>query len=63
MSFIAKFENDCDNCEEPVKVGEEAKMINYDKGIIAHVKCPTPTEPMIEVICSKCFLIHAGECF
>lgn len=61
MAFTAAFDSDCENCDAPVEQGQEAKMVDYDKGLVAHVTCPAPTRP--QAVCSECHLAHAGECF
>lgn len=57
MSFTASFESDCENCPAPVEQGQETMMLDYEKGLVAHVKCPPA--PQIGVVCSDCFLVHA----
>ncbi len=63
MSFAAKWRGDCEHCEVSIEVGDECRIIDYDKKLIAHVKCPVPITPVVEVICEHCNLIHPGECF
>lgn len=60
MSFTAAFESDCENCDAPVEKGQEARMIDYDKGLVAHVTCPP--KPRENLLCAACWTTHAGEC-
>jgi hypothetical protein len=62
MSFIARFPGDCEHCEEPVEIGQECVMLDYDKGLICHHRCPAPVQRPAVVVCPRCFLVHAGEC-
>lgn len=57
MAFTAAFDSDCENCDAPVAKGDEARMIDYDKGLVAHVTCPSPLRS--QPVCSKCCLVHA----
>ena len=59
MSFTAGFESDCERCSAPVERGQEAVMLDYDKGFIAHESCPPATRP--QPVCSTCWLVHAPE--
>lgn len=61
MSFTAAFTSDCESCSELVEVGQEARMVDFSKGMVAHVGCPAPrrTNP----VCPECNLEHAGECW
>lgn len=56
MSFIARFESDCENCDAPVEKEQEAKMIDYRKGLVAHVTCPASSAP--QPVCSSCWMVH-----
>lgn len=56
MSFTAAFDSECENCDAPVEKGQEARMLDYDKGLVVHVTCPAPTRPM--PVCSQCFTVH-----
>lgn len=62
MSFTAAFDSDCENCDMPVEKGQEAYMIDFDRGLVAHAPfCPNP--PRSQPVCPKCHLAHAGECW
>jgi len=56
MSFTAAFDSECENCDAPVEQGQEARMLDYEKGFVAHVNCPAPTRP--QPVCSSCFMVH-----
>jgi hypothetical protein len=60
--FEAKYKGDCERCEEPVNPGDDAVMIDYDKGLIAHAVCPRPKTPTRLAACKTCGLEHPGEC-
>lgn len=62
MSFLAKWKGDCEYCDVLIEIGDECRMLDFTNKLIAHVKCPVDPTPAVEVICDKCFLIHAGEC-
>lgn len=57
MAFVAAFDSDCELCDAPVEKGQEARMLDYGKGLVAHVTCPAPMKP--QPVCSNCWLVHA----
>lgn len=58
MSFTAAFDSDCERCDAPVEKGQEAIMLDYDKGLVAHETCPPATRP--QPVCPSCCLVHAA---
>lgn len=60
MSFTAKYESDCARCDDPIEVGQEAEVVDFDDQVYAHVKCHSKK---IASVCPSCRLAHAGECF
>ena len=59
--FIADFSGECERCDAPVERGQDAVMLDYDRGLVAHASCPASSRPV--PVCSGCNLAHAGECF
>lgn len=57
--FIAAFDSDCEECDELIEKGQEARMVGEGKAI--HAVCPTASRA--PAVCPKCNLAHAGECF
>lgn len=60
MSFTAKYESECENCPASLEVGQEAVVVDFDKQLYAHARCPVPPKP--QPTCPVCHLQHAGEC-
>lgn len=66
MAFVAQYRGTCGLCDEPIKPGETCEYTVA--GAIVHAPCPEPTPTEIdmqpgETVCTKCFLVHTGECF
>ena len=61
--FTARFPGICENCQESFEVGTE---VMYDGSDLVHADdgdCLRFRDRPIQKPCSKCFLVHAGECF
>lgn len=59
MSFIAGFKSDCEHCEDPIEPGQEAVMLDYEKGLVAHLSCSPGSRGPRGNACPDCFLVHA----
>lgn len=58
MSFEAKYRGHCDECDNPIEIGDYAF---YDqKGELVHVECPTP--PKEAPVCRMCYLTKPCGC-
>jgi len=53
MTFIAAFDSDCELCDAPVEHGQEARMLDYEKGLVAHIRCPEAFRPVS--VCARCW--------
>jgi hypothetical protein len=51
VSFEAKFDSPCQNCDTEIKVGNRIQFAKITG--VEHVACPPEIIPMI---CSKCFM-------
>lgn len=63
MSFVAKYRGQCSEGDE-IWPGEEVEY-GTDK-VLSHVSCDSTRPPLDSrnaTKCSRCFLVHAGECF
>lgn len=58
--FVAAFDSDCEECDELIQKGQEARMVGEGRAI--HVTCPTPRPSRTETLCAACWTTHAGEC-
>ncbi|KWX66820.1 hypothetical protein [Mycobacterium sp. NAZ190054] len=62
MSFEAKYQGRCAECDDRIEPGEQATYADDD---LVHVACET--EPAREddpdEVCTACRLVHSGECF
>lgn len=61
-TFTANFPGECWQCEERIERGDQ---VRYQDDDVVHADCyadqeSVPRQPVTP--CSKCFLVHAGEC-
>lgn len=61
MSFPARYPGECSDCDHQIRPGDE--IASDGLGGQAHVFCPSRTPASSAVPCTRCFLVHAGECF
>lgn len=62
-SFAADFPGTCEDCQESFEAGT---LLRYDGDDLVHAdpdECLQFRDRPINKPCSKCFLVHAGECF
>lgn len=67
MPFQARFEGRCDDCREPITVGEW--IAHKPNGTYAHEVCPETPEDLSrldlqpgEVVCARCFIVKPCGC-
>lgn len=62
MSFRARYAGQCPGCAEGIDVGDE---ITDADGYYAHLECSNeePKTETTQQACTKCWLVHNGECF
>jgi len=57
MSFTAQYRGHCDNCDNPIEIGD---LAFYDQNNeLLHVRCPIEIRV---VICDRCFLTKPCGC-
>ena len=61
MTFIAKYDGICEDCDAPFKAGQEIDRTGA--GDYVHVQCPDDLKP-VGSVCPKCFveLPVSGAC-
>jgi hypothetical protein len=62
-SFPAKFPGICESCGEGFEVGEEVMFEGDDLVHANPDACLRFRDRPIQKPCSKCFLVHVGDCF
>lgn len=60
-AFIAQYYGTCAACWGSIRPGEEVVYNAADE--LVHVECPEAVEGPSRPACSRCHLVHAGECF
>lgn len=61
MIFYAHYASDCGACDVPIKPDDACSWLRVGTSeVVVHAACPEPakTKPP----CTKCWLVHAGEC-
>ncbi|SKF80151.1 hypothetical protein [Mycobacteroides abscessus] len=59
-AFQAKYPDQCEDCDEPVNVGD---WVRYVDDALIHTDCPNAAPPAaITDVCGKCWTVHAGGC-
>lgn len=68
--FTASYETECESCDEPIRPGEDARADGQGGWIHADTMCEKVAakgHPQLltrrDTPCTRCFTIHAGECF
>ncbi|AMU27680.1 hypothetical protein [Mycobacteroides abscessus] len=59
MSFEAKFQGRCGDCDGEIRPGDEVRYTYPDRELV-HDRCPI--ESGSTDVCPACWTIHAGEC-
>lgn len=54
--FTAEYSSACQNCDERIEAGDDARMV--DVGEAVHATCPRPRLPP-RPVCPHCFIVHA----
>lgn len=52
MSFTAKFPGECDDCDEPIEIGQ---VCEFQGNRVVHAFCPPPRAQGWVKVCSECF--------
>lgn len=62
--FAAQYRGRCDECPDPIEVGEQIVWLDDGTKAVAHAECVRPREiGTVRPPCPACNLVHAGECF
>lgn len=61
MSFLAQYPGTCDDCGDPIVVGQELTY-HADEPRPVHISCHGIDRLPSTPLCGQCFTYHNGEC-
>jgi hypothetical protein len=62
-TFTARYNGYCGDCGGEIDPGDEVMYDSTDSIVHADCEVDAPPRSRMPMVCSKCFIAHAGECF